>query len=340
MGILDDLIPRPTAPPATRTLKRRAVTSSQTTTEEITITIAPDNTCGYISERLGASRACPLNDWCYFFPPVPAQSFTNGGVLCCGETSFQYHATCINSEEYFVSSKCDGGCEVDNYTLKCTDSASPYCNTVSWEGSTFDYWCNDLDISTAQSAALTYKGQTSRDFGTINERDYSSLLSQMTEAQTERSVNAEATGTATSQSAATETNKDSGSSGTPVGAIAGGTVGGAAALALIGVAVFFFLRRRKKSKASSSSNYQQAPGGDKTGWNQQQQQGGYYYDTNSPSTGYDGSLNGQYGYQQAGGYPAGHQQPAIHEAGGEAAGSIPQELPDSGPGEKKPVELA
>jgi hypothetical protein len=118
MGILDDLIPRPTAPPATRTLKRRAVTSSQTTTQEITITIAPDNTCGYISERLGASRACPLNDWCYFFPPVPAQSFTNGGVLCCGETSCQYHATCVNSEEYFVSSKCDGGCEVDNYTLK------------------------------------------------------------------------------------------------------------------------------------------------------------------------------------------------------------------------------
>ncbi|KAF5590214.1 hypothetical protein FPCIR_6477 [Fusarium pseudocircinatum] len=286
MGILDDLIPRPTAPPATRTLKRRAVTSSQTTTEEITITIAPDNTCGYISERLGASRACPLNDWCYFFPAVPAQSFTNGGVLCCRETSCQYHATCVNSEEYFVSSKCDGGCEVDNYTLKC------------------------------------------------------SLLSQMTEAQTEGSVNAEATGTATSQTTATETNRGSGSSGTPVGAIAGGTVGGVAVLALIGVGVFFFLRRKKKSKASDSSKYQQAPGGDKPGWNQQQQQSGYYYDPNSPSAGYDGSPNGQYGYQQAGGYPARHQQPANHEAGGEVVGSIPQELPDSGPGEKKPVELA
>lgn len=242
----------------------------------------------------------------------------------------------VTLPSYHISS------DIDTHERHSTDSASPYCNTVSWEGSTFDYWCNDLDISTAQSAALTYKGQTSRDFGTINERDYSSLLSQMTEAQTERSVNAEATGTATSQSAATETNKDSGSSGTPVGAIAGGTVGGAAALALIGVAVFFFLRRRKKSKASSSSNYQQAPGGDKTGWNQQQQQqqGGYYYDPNSPSTGYDGSPSGQYGYQQAGGYPAGHQQPAIHEAGGEAVGSIPQELPDSGPREKKPAELA
>ncbi|KAH7244260.1 uncharacterized protein BKA55DRAFT_704103, partial [Fusarium redolens] len=333
--------------PSHKNTQRRAVTSSQTTTtttEEIAITIAPDNTCGYISERLGASRACPIDDWCYFFPPMPAQSFTNGGVLCCGETSCQYHATCINSEEYFVSSKCDGGCEVDNYTLKwqltpfsshaITDSASPYCNTVSWEGSTFDYWCNDLDISTAQSAALTYKGQTSREFSTINERDYSSLLSQMAEAQTEGSINAEATGTATSQSTATETNKDSGSSGTPVGAIAGGAVGGVAALALIGVAVFFFLRRKKKqNKTSSSSEYQQAPGGDKPGWNQQQQpqQGGYYYDPNTPSTGYSGSPNG---------YPAGYQQPAIHEAGGEAVGSKPQELPDSGPGEKEPVELA
>lgn len=199
-----------------------------------------------------------------------------------------------------------------------------------------DYWCNDLDISTAQSAALTYKGQASREFGTINERDYSSLLSQMTEAQTEVSVNAEATrtGTATSKTAATETNRDGGTSGTPVGAIAGGTVGGVAALALIGVGAFFFLRRKKKSKASDSSNYQQAPGGDKPGWSQQQQQGGYYYyyyyDPNSPSAGYNGGPNGQHGYQQ----------PAIHEAGDEAVGSIPQELPDSGPGKKKPVELA
>ncbi|KAF4337352.1 duf1620 domain protein [Fusarium beomiforme] len=336
MGLLDDLIPRPTAPPATRTVKRRAVTSSQTTTEEITITIAPDNTCGYISERLGASRACPLNDWCYFFPAIPAQSYTNGGVLCCGETSCQYHATCINSEEYFVSSKCDGGCEVDNYTLKCTDSASPYCNTVSWEGNTLDYWCNDLDITTAQSAALTYKGQTSREFGTINERDYSSLLSQMTEAQTEGSANSEETGTATSQSTSAVTNKEaSGSSGTPVGAIAGGTVGGVAALALIGIAVFYFLHHKKKI-------YQQAPGGsDKPGWNQQQQ-GGYYYDPNAPSTDYSGSPNGQYGYPQPGGYPNGYQphQPVIHEAGGDAVGSKLQELPGSGSGKKEAVELA
>ncbi|UZP35375.1 hypothetical protein NXS19_003191 [Fusarium pseudograminearum] len=150
MSFVNEIPPEPTAPPILN-LHGRAEASDQ-----IILSIAPDSICGFISERAGASRACPVDNRCYFFPPLSQE---HGGVICCSKTTCQYHATCINSREYFQSSKCDGGCEVDNYTLKCTNSRAPYCNTVAWRGNTTDYWCNDLDIKTAQSAALTYKGQ-------------------------------------------------------------------------------------------------------------------------------------------------------------------------------------
>ncbi|KAM0545171.1 hypothetical protein ACHAPJ_011438 [Fusarium lateritium] len=345
MNFLDHVAPMPTAPPTTLDLQRRSAKS-----EQITITIAPNNICGYISERPGASRACAVDDYCYFFPPVPSLSYEHGGVFCCGSTSCQFRATCINSKEYFQSSKCDGGCEVDNYTLKCTNSASPYCNTVSWSGNTLDYWCNDIEITTAQSAALTYKGQKSREFTTIDEDDYSSLVSQISEAKTASITGGLAT--QTSSPTATETNSDdSGSSSAPVGAIAGGAVGGVAALGLLGLAVFFFMRRKKKqNQTTSTSAYQQAPGDNsggpenKVAWPAGQQPGApYYYHPNTPSTMTSTvSPNSQYMYPQAAGYPAGFQpqQPAIHEAGGEAVESKPQELADTVHGRKEPVELA
>lgn len=42
-------------------------------------------------------------------------------------------------------------------------------------------------------------------------------------------------------------NPEDGGSSTPVGAIAGGVVGGVAGIALIGAAVWFFLRKRRQS---------------------------------------------------------------------------------------------
>ena len=110
MGFINNIAPKPTAPATAFNLLQRAEASDQ-----IVLSVAPNNVCGYISGRLGASRACPAEDRCYFHPPP---SSSNGGVFCCGKTTCQYHATCINSRDYFQSSKCVGGCEVDNYTLK------------------------------------------------------------------------------------------------------------------------------------------------------------------------------------------------------------------------------
>ncbi|KAF5009592.1 hypothetical protein FDECE_4196 [Fusarium decemcellulare] len=353
MRLLNDIAPRQTAPPSLDDLHRRTAGKN----DLITISVAPDNTCGFISGRPGASRVCSGDSSCLFFPPAPSRSVERGGVFCCGTSSCEYHATCVNSVEYFESSKCDGGCEVDNYTLKCTDSASPYCNTVSWKGSTFDYWCNDVDITTAQSAALSFKGQKSRVFTTVDEDDLSSIQSQISEAKT---GNIETGATRTSGPSATNTDSsDSGASKTNTGAIAGGVVGGVAGLALVSLGIFYLFRRQKKKYTAGSPPAYQPPGAPgapmagadpKAGWPAGQQQG-YQYDPNSPSTlqtmspGMAQNMvspNSAYGQTNIPGYQSGYQpqQPVIHEAGGDAVGSQPQELPESGPGKKEPVELA
>ncbi|KAH7193476.1 uncharacterized protein B0J16DRAFT_395393 [Fusarium flagelliforme] len=318
MGFVSNIAPKPTAPATAFNLLQRAEASDQ-----IVLSVAPNNVCGYISGRLGASRVCPAEDRCYFHPPP---SSSNGGVICCGKTTCQYHATCINSRDYFQSSKCIGGCEVDNFTLKCTNSDAPYCNTVSWKGNTLDYWCNDLDITTAQSAALTYKEQKEPvRFTTANEEDISSIDAQMSRAKTGGTVDPGPT--QTSRSTATETNNDDGGSETPVAVIVGGTVTGVVVLAAMGLGLFFFMRRKKKkNEAKSPSDDQQME--NKAPFSPGQQPGvPYYYDPNTPQNNL--GPNGQYIAELP------PQQNVVHEADGQAMAAKPQELPDNG----KPAEL-
>ncbi|KAM0236857.1 hypothetical protein ACHAPO_004899 [Fusarium lateritium] len=211
---------------------------------------------------------------------------------------------------------------------------------ISWKGNITDHWCNDIDITTAQSAALTYKGQKDPpEFSTLNQEELSSLESQMSEARTAGTAYGvpKQTSEQTSGSTATETNADDGgSSETPVAAIVGGTVSGVVVLAAAGLGLFFFLRRKKKkqqSKAASPTGFQQPE--NKSPWSPGQQPGApYYYDPNNPQSNI--SLNSQYVYPQAAGFQP--QQNVIHEAGGEAVdpSSQPQELPAN---KKEPAEL-
>ena len=208
-----------------------------------------------------------------------------------------------------------------------TNSDAPYCNTVSWKGNTLDYWCNDLDITTAQSAALTYKEQKEPPkFSTANEEDVSSIDAEISRARTGGSVDPGPT--QTSQPTVAETNNDDGGSETPVAVIVGGTVTGVVVLAAMGLGLFFFMRRKKKkSKAKSASDDQQTE--NKTAWSPGQQPGApYYYDPNSPQNNL--GLNGQYIAELP------PQQTVVHEADGQAVAAKPQELPDNG----KPAELA
>ncbi|RSL72236.1 hypothetical protein CEP54_000863 [Fusarium duplospermum] len=287
--------------------------------DKITVTRAPDEICGFISERPGATFACTPGSYCYFFPPASQQVPQHDRAVCCGDGACEWWSTCYNFEEYFTSRKCTDGCEVDNYILKCTGTDWPYCHTVSWEGGTVDYSCGDVDISTTMSVGLTYKGQKNREFLTLNDEQVSALFQDL-DGTAMATETGDSTATKGSAPAATE-DKDSGGggSGTNTGAIVGGVVGGVGAIALFAVAGLLFLRMRRKKKGQESPpEYEPTPSNDNGNSNKealqpgQQPPGAPYSDT--PTNG----------------------ATAIYEA---EVKDKPQELANNEP-KKEPVELA
>lgn len=312
---LDGMTPKPTSPPDYHNLFRRQKPEDQY------VIVAPDATCGYISGRPGASYTCGPGATCAFL----SIKSDDGYVACCNSEECGFRATCVDYDDFFTSSSCTGGCEVDILTLKCTATSAPFCNTISFAGGIQDFWCNNVNISTYQVASTSYSGQPEdRIFQTF---PYTDLTAEITIASSGTEDSLAATGnptadstsdtttsTTASETSATETSEPS--SGTPIGAIVGGVVGGVGALALAGLAAFFILRRKKQKKATDAAaaagnpqNFQQPmqqqPGVGPGGYNPVPQGAAGYYD---PKSGYPPSVQ-QYGQPGVAYYPTQHGTP-------------------------------
>lgn len=110
----DGISPRPTPPPgwdSFHDLMRRA-TSSQT---PLTMMIAPDNTCGWVSGRINIPFSCPITATCGL---VLAQKTFSGAVMCFNNAGYNYRFACVDYDDYFTSSRCDHLCAEDFVTLK------------------------------------------------------------------------------------------------------------------------------------------------------------------------------------------------------------------------------
>ncbi|KAH7273815.1 hypothetical protein FSOLCH5_001306 [Fusarium solani] len=280
---LDGVSPAPTTPPQLHEFFRRANQD-----DPKTVLVAPDATCGYISGRLGAPFVCDDTDRpCIFITPEGSRS---GAIACCNEDGCATRASCVNYEEFYSSSKCDDGCAVDEFTLKCTETENPYCNTITFDGGIQDYWCNSKNFSSPLKAETTYNSQKSK-------VTYSKLV--LTDPSSTFFGS-----TGTDKPAATVTNDaDSDSKDDKevnVGAIVGGVVGGVGAIGLAGILLWFILRQRGKRQPPNPPGYQptlaQRLGG-LGGYNQIPQGGAGYYDNKNPY-----ALGGQQ-------YPAYHTDP-------------------------------
>ncbi|KAM0440775.1 hypothetical protein ACHAPT_000076 [Fusarium lateritium] len=267
---LDGVSPAPTTPPRLHDIFRRANDNKDDPT---TVLVAPDATCGFVSGRLGAPFVCDDSDYpCIFITPEASRS---GAIACCNADGCATRASCVNFNEFFSSSKCDDGCAVDEFTLKCTETDLPYCNTITFDGGFQDYWCNSDEFSTPLKAETTYSGQT-------NKVTYSKRV--LTDSS---STFLDATGTGTDSPGATATsdadsNDKKGDKEAPVGAIVGGVVGGVGALGLAGILVWFILRQRSKKQHPNTPGYQptlvQQPGSGPGGYNPVPQGTAGYYD--------------------------------------------------------------
>ncbi|KAF4997273.1 hypothetical protein FDECE_12133 [Fusarium decemcellulare] len=321
---LDGISPVPTTPPRVHDLFRRA--NKDKDEEGTTVLMAPDATCGYISGRAGAAYTCGVDATCLF---LTSSAGGDGAVACCDTVECNYRASCVDFNDYFQSSKCNDGCEVDAFTLKCTDTALPYCNTISFDGGIIDYWCNNVEISTLQKAKTTYDGQTGGvSFSEVALTDSSSEITFATTGTLAHgaSVTADAASDATADASATETSKkDDDKSSTPVGPIVGGVVGGIGAIGLLGLGAFFFLRRRGNKQAANPPAYpptpmQQQPGTGPGGYNPVPQNMASYYDPKNPYP----SPGQQFGAPVVAYYPV---QPGTPDPNGQTHHSPPPQDP-------------
>ncbi|KAJ3507910.1 hypothetical protein NM208_g15896 [Fusarium decemcellulare] len=114
---LDGISPVPTTPPRVHDLFRRA--NKDKDEEGTTVLMAPDATCGYISGRAGAAYTCGVDATCLF---LTSSAGGDGAVACCDTVECNYRASCVDFNDYFQSSKCNDGCEVDAFTLKWYDA--------------------------------------------------------------------------------------------------------------------------------------------------------------------------------------------------------------------------
>lgn len=145
-----------------------------------------------------------------------------------------------------------------NMLVNSTNSALPYCNTISFPGDIMDVFCNNAQITEVQAALTTYRGESSRRFSPLtltSNSPQSTVANEFTSSTESSSSSTSETAPATTTPA--PSSGGGGSSNT--GAIVGGVVGGVGGLALIGLAAFFFLRRKKTHTAVPQEQTPQVP---------------------------------------------------------------------------------
>ncbi|PON27408.1 hypothetical protein TGAM01_v203789 [Trichoderma gamsii] len=242
-------------------------------------TLGPE-TCGFVPGNDGNSYTCISSG--YTCTPQ------GGHVGCCQPNSScsQIKTTCI---DYKASQT--GACNLpsDFHTLCCA-STEPACYT--WVISTSASTDKAVELYTIFGCSLTAGRGTllTVDPGWLATHSFGSTTTTASTASTE------------SASATSTPDSNSGKSSTPVGAIAGGTVGGVAALGLVGLAAFLLYRHRNPRNTAPPAG--QPPQG------QNNAAGGAVYPSGVPA-GYAPVPMQQQGYypqQFQGQYPPQQQQ--------------------------------
>ncbi|KFG82826.1 hypothetical protein MANI_008140 [Metarhizium anisopliae] len=252
----DGMSPRPTPPPGWDRFEPKHLFGRATSTQTpLTMMIAPDNTCGWISGSYAVPYSCGLGATCGL---VQAQKTFSGMIMCYNSVAFNFRFACVDYNMY-QSSSCDHLCAENTQIVKCTNKVYPYCNTVAFPGNITDYWCNSVSYSTAQGAYTTYVGQTEVRSYSRFVQTFSSTLPSTATLGVPTATGADASASASATQTGNNGNNSSGGGGgdsgskTPVGAIVGGVVGGVAAIAIGLLALVFFLRRNKKNSGKSQT---------------------------------------------------------------------------------------
>ncbi|KAI6774809.1 hypothetical protein HG530_001567 [Fusarium avenaceum] len=224
-----------------------------TTTSKLVVTIAPSNTCGYLSGMPGVAITCKNLSTCSW-ATVSTSGITSGLVGCDTEI----YITCLESSKAVDPGACDDVCESNTFYLRCTNSKEPYCRTYAYPSGIRDYRCASTPVKSVQSVKFTYEGEENPVFrtttiGGTSEKDIPTITEPSNTGSREPTETDTSTTTTSDVPAPTQKGKSA-----PIGAIVGGAVGGLALIGIIGIVVFFILRRRKPKPAANPAPAQPA----------------------------------------------------------------------------------
>ncbi|KAK7598386.1 hypothetical protein V3481_000018 [Fusarium oxysporum f. sp. vasinfectum] len=201
------------------------------TTGTLTITVAPDATCGF-DGRGSPGWICPSSRRCSW-------ESSDLGLAFCG---FAYLATtCIDRTAYTDTDLCDSACLSNTLNGFCTESGRPSCMEIGF-GDVFSTWVCGKE-------STSYSFDTTQDLG---KRDFRTL------------VVFDGTVVGTSSSVTTTHNPPNPSTpirptppGPNVGAIVGGVIGGLAFIGLAALGVLYFRRRHPRPDPYPTPQIQQ-----------------------------------------------------------------------------------
>ncbi|PNY27792.1 Uncharacterized protein TCAP_02280 [Tolypocladium capitatum] len=223
---LDGMTPKPTPPPGMHELVWRRDAASPLA---LTMVIAPDKTCGYVSGIASSAYTCAASSTCGL---VLSKSVYPGYVVCFDAQVevVDFHINCVDYNAFYKSSSCDPNCAHDTQTLKCTKTASKYCNTVSFPNNITGYSCAGTSNSAVNMAFTTFRGEN-------DDRHYATIVYSGTPTMHLGIPSATGGG-----DGSTTKSKDR------IGVIVGCTLGGVAAIGIVGIAIYFFLHKKKKKQ--------------------------------------------------------------------------------------------
>ncbi|CZS79823.1 unnamed protein product [Fusarium graminearum] len=231
-----------------RELIKRQDSSSSVT--PITVTIAKDETCGFLSGRPALPITCENQRPCMWAASV--------GIVCGdidNDKSWDVHIHCLDREMALNPSLCNDTCVGNPLYLLCTNESAPYCGTYEFPQGIEDYRCSSTPATRVSTASFTYIGQENANFVTTT-LNVPESVSQSSSTESASVASSSSTiPSSTSPPSNTSPPKPPPSSQNNLGAIIGGAVGGFAALSLVLFGIAWFVRQsRKKNRQSIPVN--------------------------------------------------------------------------------------
>ncbi|KPM38048.1 hypothetical protein AK830_g8547 [Neonectria ditissima] len=232
---------------------REAASRATKETLVTTYTMAPDNTCGFISGSSDRPALCPSFLSCMWEQEI------HGRAGCGNASVFLSRSRCLDAEAAEDLERCDEQCKRDTGIIKCTHDTAPSCFTFVFPSSISLLVCSDTD--NFDLVLFNAVDEPTRSFSTFVD---ARTTGSRTDAETEISFTSQQTDAtsrerrsgSTSKRPATSTasGESADNESLPIGAIVGGAVGGLAVVSLLVLGIVFVQRYSKKPKDGISSS--------------------------------------------------------------------------------------